>query len=86
MKKYQVRICTGTLCHVLGGSELPDLADHLPEKYRNLVEIKGSTCIEYCRNKDLKPPFAEIDGDVVSEASIEKLVEELKRRIENDSE
>lgn len=86
MKKHTVVICTGTLCHVMGGSELPSLVDYLPEHYASRVTLKGSPCIEQCKNSGLKPPFAEIDGELVPEASIEKLVNELKKRIKNDPE
>lgn len=85
MKKYQVTICTGTLCHVMGGSELPGLSQFIPIAYLDQIEIKGSPCINHCKEKTLKPPFAEIDGDIISEATIEKLVNELIKRIENDS-
>lgn len=85
MKKHTVVICTGTLCHVLGGSELPTLVEYLPDSYKELVTIKGSPCIEHCKNKDLKPPFAEIDGELIAEATIEKLILELTQRIQDDS-
>ncbi|MBZ0242686.1 MAG: hypothetical protein K8F24_05690, partial [Bacteroidales bacterium] len=85
VKKHKVTICTGTLCHVMGGSELPALSQFIPPQYLNQVEIKGSPCINHCKDKDLKPPFAEIDGDIFSEATIDKLVKELIKRIENDS-
>ncbi len=84
MKRIQVTICTGTLCHVMGGSELPGLAQFIPSQYLQLIEIKGSPCINHCKEKDLKPPFAEIDGDIISEATIDKLLKELVKRINND--
>lgn len=85
MKKYKVTICTGTLCHVMGGSELPTLSQYIPAMYLNQIDIKGSPCINHCKDKGLKPPFAEINGDIISEATIDKLLKELIKRIENDS-
>lgn len=85
MKKYKVTICTGTLCHVMGGSELPALSQYIDPQYLNQIEIKGSPCLNHCKEKRLKPPFAEIDGDIMSEVTIEKLVNELTKRIKNDS-
>lgn len=84
MKKHKVIICSGTLCHVMGGSELPTLSQYIPPQYFNQIEIKGSVCINHCKNKNLKPPFVEIDGDIFDEATIEKIVKELIKRIEDD--
>ena len=85
MKKHKVTICTGTLCHVMGGSILPSLSQYIPAMYLDKIDIKGSPCINHCKDKDMKPPFAEIDGDIISEATIDKLVKELIKRIEDDS-
>ncbi len=84
-KKYEVVICSGTLCHVLGGSELPALGNYLPEEWKDMVEIKGSPCINHCKDKSMKPPFVEINGCLIQEASITKLINHLKTCIENDS-
>ena len=80
MKKYKIKICTGTLCHVLGGSELPMLRNYLPDNLKKECEIRGSSCLGYCLDKALTPPFAEINGEMVEAASIEKIVKELKSR------
>ena len=84
-KKYEVVICSGTLCHVLGGSELPALGKYLPEEWKDIVEINGSSCMNHCKDTSMKPPFVEIDGYVIQEASIQKIIDHLKTCIENDS-
>ncbi len=84
-KKIQVVICTGTLCHVLGGAELPSLEHHLPEKLKKLVEIKGSPCIHHCKDKDRRPPFVEINGELIEQATIHKILEYLEKMNANDS-
>ncbi|MDY0201337.1 MAG: hypothetical protein WC951_06105 [Bacteroidales bacterium] len=81
MKKHKVVVCTGTLCHVLGGSELPSLGQRLPEEWRGLVDIKGSPCMGYCKDSEMHPPFVEIDGEVMQEASVSKVLEYLEKRI-----
>lgn len=73
--KIKVRICTGTACFVMGGSELLLLEDNLPDNLRGLVEISGTTCMDFCKDSENgKSPFAEIDGVVVSEASLHKVI------------
>ncbi|MEA3317373.1 MAG: hypothetical protein U9R54_05405 [Bacteroidota bacterium] len=84
-QKHNVVICTGTLCHVLGGAELPSLIQYLPDEWKEFVDIKGSTCINHCKNSKLKPPFVEIDGELIQEATIQKLIDYLKNLIENDT-
>ena len=83
-KKIQIVICTGTLCHVLGGAELPSLGQHLPDHLKNQVEIKGSPCIKHCKNTDMRPPFVEINGEVIEQASITKILEHLEKLKAND--
>ena len=84
MKIHTVTICTGTLCHVMGGSELPTLMPFIPTVYQHQVVIKGSPCMGYCKESNLNPPFAEIDGEMFCEVTIELLVNELIKRIEHD--
>jgi len=73
--KYKVKICTGTLCHVMGGAELPALEDHLPENLKSKVIVKGMVCENYCNETDLKPPFVLINEELMQEASIEKIIQ-----------
>lgn len=64
---------------MLGGSELPMLRNYLPDSLKKECEIRGSSCLGYCLDKALTPPFAEINGEMMEAASIEKIVNELKR-------
>ncbi len=84
MNKIKITICTGTLCHVLGGSELPAIIEYLPEKIRPFVEVIGSTCINHCKDDELKPPFAEINGELIGSATIEKLVTKILNLFPDD--
>ena len=81
MKKHTVVICTGTLCHVLGGSELPSLGRSLPEEWRDLVDIKGSPCMGHCKDGAMQPPFVEVNGELIQEASVSKVLEFLEKCI-----
>jgi len=85
-KKVVVKICTGTLCHVMGGSELPELAGHLPESIKPKVEIKGMTCGGFCKDGNRKPPFVTINDVLMEQASIEKIVSNLEKAISDDAE
>lgn len=80
-KNIKIKICIGTLCYVMGGSELQLLEEHIPEEFKEKVDIIGSTCLDYCLNQKKfgKPPFAEINGEVIAGASINKIIDYLKK-------
>ena len=76
--KHRITICTGTACYVLGGAELLLLEDYLPAGIKKDVEITGVPCLGYCQTgASMKPPFVLIDGEVMSEASVQKIVGRL---------
>lgn len=83
MNKVIVKICTGTLCYVMGGSELQLLGDYIPDEIQGRVEIKGATCLDFCNQVgSAKAPFVMVNEKVVSNATIAKVLnviqEELK--------
>lgn len=84
--KIVVKICTGTLCHVMGGSELPELACHLPQNMKSKVEIKGMACGGFCKYGNRKPPFVLIGDVLMEQASIEKIVRNLEKTLSDDTE
>lgn len=74
-----VTICTGTTCFVMGGSDLLMLEDHLPAYLKDLVKIKGSTCMNYCKeNLTQKAPFVEINGVVMEQATVPGVIQKLQ--------
>lgn len=84
-KIYTVQICTGTLCHLMGGAELPDLADYLSNSLKTKIIIKGMVCANYCKNAGMKPPFVMINEELIQEASIEKIILFLQNCERNDT-
>ena len=83
--KIHITICTGTACFVMGGSELVMLEEHLPAKLKDFVEISGSTCLGYCKHEtSCKAPFVKIDGVVMNQASVPKILAYLEKNL-NDA-
>lgn len=82
--KNKVTICTGTTCFVMGGSELLLLEEQLPADLKAVTEIEGSPCIgvckhsEYGRNQSDHAPFVMINGEVMEQANIEKIIDCLR--------
>jgi NADH:ubiquinone oxidoreductase subunit E len=78
--KHKITICTGTACYILGGADSILLDEYLPPKMKGSVEITGSPCLGFCRNDSgMKPPFALVDGSIMSEANVQKIIDFLER-------
>ncbi len=78
-KKINLTICTGTACYVMGGAELLSIGDKLDNVMNEYVCVTGSPCLDCCRDgKSGKPPFVEIDGKIMPEATTGKIIEYLK--------
>lgn len=75
-----VKICCGTVCHVMGGANLPLLSDFLSDELKAKVKVEGKSCLGHC-NKDLKPPFVEVNDKIISEASFSKIIECVKQEL-----
>lgn len=75
-QNVEVKICVGTLCSVMGGSDLQLLDEHLPEEWQDRVRIVGSTCLGVCHDKEAntKPPYVLINGEPLAQASINSII------------
>ncbi|MEG1648368.1 MAG: hypothetical protein RR141_02895 [Rikenellaceae bacterium] len=81
-KKLVVKICTGTLCYVMGGAELQAIDEFLSESIQDQIDIIGAPCLEYCNTcEGPKAPFVEVGDKVISEASITKVVDAIKAEL-----
>ena len=81
--KVKVVICTGTACFVMGGSELLMLEEQLPAHLAGQVDISGCSCMEFCKDETSgKAPFVQIDDRVMSQATVEKVIDAIEKRIE----
>lgn len=85
-KKIEIRICVGTLCAVMGGSDLQLIDEYLPQEWLPHLNIVGSTCIGPCKDtsKGLKPPFVAINGEVIPEASITAIHRKVEQILKDE--
>lgn len=85
MAKVEVKVCLGTTCFVMGGSNLLELNDIIPEKYGNKVEVSAANCLGLCSiNWEYsKAPYVKVNEEVVSEATVEKVLEEINKQLGN---
>lgn len=84
MEKVKMKICTGTMCHVMGGAELPEMAKELQVQYGGKLDIRGSSCMGYCKDNDTKPPYVEIDGVTLTGVTKDCIVKYLDALFDHD--
>ena len=81
MKTVDITICTGTTCYVMGACELLNLKEQTAELPCQ-VEIKGASCLGLCKEgKYGKAPFARVNEQIIENANIHKIVQEIKKQM-----
>lgn len=86
MEKIQVKICLGTTCFVMGSSKLQELDEIIARKYADRVELSSCVCLGLCstEGKYSKAPYAKVDDEVVSEATADKVLEVINRKLKHE--
>ena len=86
MAKISVKVCVGTTCFVMGGANLQELNDIIPQRYGDKVEVAGSNCLGLCSiNWEYsKAPYVKVDDEVVSEATVEKVLEVIDNKLNSN--
>ena len=83
MDKLEVKICFGTTCFVMGASGLQELKEIIPAKYHDRVSVAGSLCLGNCykRSEYSKAPYVEVGGEVVEDATVEKVLAAIDAKL-----
>ena len=84
MNTITVKICMGTTCFVMGASSLQELTDIIPSRYGEKVEVQGVPCLEFCNaSTEARAAYVTVDDKVVMSATVEKVIEEIERKLNN---
>lgn len=85
MAKVEVKVCLGTTCFVMGGSNLQELNEIIHNKYGDKVTISGANCLGLCSiNWEYsKAPYVKVNDEVVAEATVEKVLAEIDKQLGN---
>jgi NADH:ubiquinone oxidoreductase subunit E len=85
MEKISVEICTGTACYCMGGADLLLLEEHILEQWKDQgadsqmfadrIKFRGAPCCDACRSGTQKPPFVRINGTLIGQADLEKVLD-----------
>jgi NADH:ubiquinone oxidoreductase subunit E len=67
----------------MGSSYLQKLVDIIPAKFGDRVCVIGHNCLGQCSagQEHSEPPYVEIDGEIVSSATIEKVLEYIQKKL-----
>ena len=85
MEKISVKVCLGTTCYVMGGSNLQELHEIIPRRFGEKVEVVGSPCLGLCSIKweFSKAPYVKVDEDVIEEATVDKVLDVIEKKLES---
>ncbi len=83
MEKISVKVCTGTTCFVMGGSNLQELHEIVPRKYGDKVEVVATNCLGLCSInwESSKAPYVKVDDDIINEATVEKVIAAIDKKL-----
>ena len=83
MDKVNVEICMGTTCYVMGGAQLADIADRLPDEWKDWVTVRGMRCTGACQqtNEYGRAPFVRVNGRLIAEADESKVVAVIREEL-----
>ena len=83
MEKITVKVCLGTTCFVMGSANLQELIDIVPQKYGDKVDVSGVPCLGLCATdwEFSKAPYVKVNNEIVQEATVDKVIEEIERQL-----
>lgn len=80
MDKINIKVCVGTTCHVMGGSEiLEGLLELGRTRLKGIIEVSAMVCTEECHGKVEAAPLVHLNDKTIFEATIDKVLEEVKK-------
>jgi NADH:ubiquinone oxidoreductase subunit E len=83
-EKIKVTLCVGTACHLMGAADLVTIDEFFDDYLKNNVEVKWVTCMEHCKDDSKgKPPFVLIEDELISEATLDKVLTRARKLAEN---
>jgi NADH:ubiquinone oxidoreductase subunit E len=88
LEKISVKVCLGTTCFVMGAANLQELMEIIPKKYGESVVVTGVPCLGLCSIdwEYSRAPYVKVDEEIVFNATVEKVLIEIERKLENEQE
>lgn len=78
----EITICSGTLCYIMGGAELFEIEEKLTSMFKLEFKVNASPCLGACQGDDKqKPPCIKVNNALLAEASIDSIINYLKKEV-----
>lgn len=83
MENINVKVCMGTSCFGFNASHLQELKELAEKKYKGIVHVEGSPCRRACSVnwENPKAPYVTVNAEVISEATVDKVIAEIERQL-----
>lgn len=80
----KLTICMGSKCVMMGAMNILDQVEDLKERmgYEDL-QVETVVCMKYCKNKEHHSPIVMIDGEVMTDATTERVMEKIMQTYQN---
>ncbi|MDR1946725.1 MAG: NAD(P)H-dependent oxidoreductase subunit E [Desulfovibrio sp.] len=79
--KFELVVCMGTSCYTMGAAaHIDKLVDTVHQKYGERVNITANICLGQCLLENSRPPYVKLDDDIIPDATIERIVENIDKR------
>lgn len=68
----------------MGSANLQELIDIVPQKYGDKVDVSGVPCLGLCSAdwEFSKAPYVKVDDEIISEATVEKVIDAIDKKLE----
>ncbi|MBQ9312707.1 MAG: hypothetical protein IJ213_06630 [Bacteroidales bacterium] len=75
-----VKICVGTYCYLMGGGQLAQWRNYIPQHLHEKVTFVSASCLG-CNEQNAKPPYAKVGDVIIEKATPEKILEEIEKQL-----
>ncbi|MDR1167583.1 MAG: NAD(P)H-dependent oxidoreductase subunit E [Heliobacteriaceae bacterium] len=79
--KIEVRICNGTSCCLMGASRLMKLFSIIRRRFGCKADVLTAACLGQCWRENNKPPHALVGDEIIYNATVEKVIENLESKL-----
>ena len=74
-------VCCGTTCYLTAGDRIDKLEQMIKANFKDDIEVVPSACLGQCMKNKNQPPFVKFNDEIISEATNENIIKELKKRL-----
>lgn len=76
---HKLTICCGTTCYLAAGDRIDRLEQLISDNFDEKIDVVPSACLGQCMKHQGQPPFARFDGEIISNATNENIINTIKK-------